>query len=539
MNIKFNDIFSDAIENFKTNKQKLIVNSLIFSILTAFISFVFIAITIAMLFATFSVSSNTLLQGILPIILMVVLWFIIAIPVMFIDVVGIYAVAKSAKSDESLAETLKSVVTKSNIWTYIKMVELPLFVVSILFTLMIVLAMLVNYVLFGLVVIIGVIGLIAFNYFITAPFHLAMYIDPIVKNNAKDLIKKYGRGTLFNVYIIQVGLMILISLVTGMAAVIPLVGVFISNFLTYMLGGAVVQSMIDAVNNQESGQERQNSLFVEFGNEHLKVKIAKAGAELKSLVANEKEYMWNAEPEVWGRTSPVLFPFVGKLKDDRYEYNGDIYPMSQHGFLRDRIFTVKEQLDNTVTFVYTSTLADYDLYPFDFTVEICYTIDGNKITTKYKVINNGSEEMLYQIGAHPAFNVSSVDNLQVIYPKQNVTKHYFANGLQTETKEVEVEIEQLTYESMNINIPCYSNFEQKYLTLVENGNDYLKFDFTQMEYLAIWSPEFKDAKFVCIEPWNGICSRQDQIDYKLENKEGMNTLGAKSAKECSYSIEVC
>ncbi len=84
-----------------------------------------------------------------------------------------------------------------------------------------------------------------------------------------------------------------------------------------------------------------------------------------------------------------------------------------------------------------------------------------------------------------------------------------------------------------------SNFEQKYLTLVENGNDYLKFDFTQMEYLAIWSPEFKNAKFICIEPWNGICSRADQPDYLLANKDGMQVLAPNSSATCGYSFEVC
>ncbi len=539
MNIRFNNIFSDAIDNLKQNSQKLIVNSLIFSILTSFLAFVLIAILGAAIVAMMAAINSNATAALFPFIVLLVTGFIISIPIMFIDVVGIYAVAKSSSTNMSLGQVLKSVVTKGNVWTFIKMVAFPSFVATLIFLIVCLLSAILGMALFVITLLIGSLLIIVLNYYLTAPFHLAMYIDPVVKNNAKSLITTYGRTTLFNAYLVQVGLIILISFVTGPLSVIPVLGVFIANFATYVLGGAVVQAMIGAVNNKPVQEVKSERSEVTIVNDQIKLTIASHGAEIRSLIAGDKEYMWQADSAYWGRTSPVLFPFVGKLKDDRYEQNGDLYQMSQHGFLRDRDFTIKAEAENQVTFMYTSTLVDYDLYPFDFTVEITYTIDGSKVTTSYNVINNGTEEMIYQIGAHPAFNINSVDDIQTVYPKQTVTKHFFENGLQAKTTEVEIEVEQLSYEGINVNIPCYSNFSDKQLTLVENGRNYLKFDFSSMEYLAIWSPEFKNAKFICVEPWNGICSRQDQIDYKLENKEGMNTLAANSAKECSYSFEIC
>lgn len=55
-------------------------------------------------------------------------------------------------------------------------------------------------------------------------------------------------------------------------------------------------------------------------NETLKVEIDSFGAELKSVINKEtnQEYMWQGDPAYWGRTSPVLFPFVGRLKNDSY-----------------------------------------------------------------------------------------------------------------------------------------------------------------------------------------------------------------------------
>ena len=50
-------------------------------------------------------------------------------------------------------------------------------------------------------------------------------------------------------------------------------------------------------------------------NELIAIEVEEHGAELKSLVRKNtgKEYMWKADPKFWGRTSPVLFPFVGAV----------------------------------------------------------------------------------------------------------------------------------------------------------------------------------------------------------------------------------
>ena len=67
--------------------------------------------------------------------------------------------------------------------------------------------------------------------------------------------------------------------------------------------------------------------------------IVAQGAELVSLQdAQGFEFLWQAGPE-WRRHSPVLFPIVGRLKGDRLRHRGQVYPMTQHGFARDRRFS--------------------------------------------------------------------------------------------------------------------------------------------------------------------------------------------------------
>ena len=64
-------------------------------------------------------------------------------------------------------------------------------------------------------------------------------------------------------------------------------------------------------------------------NEQLTAEIDTHGAEIKSIKRGDREYMWCADPKFWGRTSPVLFPFVGAVADGKYRYEGKEYPMSR------------------------------------------------------------------------------------------------------------------------------------------------------------------------------------------------------------------
>ncbi|RWX59596.1 aldose 1-epimerase family protein, partial [Mesorhizobium sp. M4B.F.Ca.ET.089.01.1.1] len=71
--------------------------------------------------------------------------------------------------------------------------------------------------------------------------------------------------------------------------------------------------------------------------------IVRQGAELVSLRDSEgTELLWQAGP-AWKRHSPVLFPIVGRLKGDQLRHRGRSYPMTQHGFARDRRFAWTEQ----------------------------------------------------------------------------------------------------------------------------------------------------------------------------------------------------
>ena len=90
----------------------------------------------------------------------------------------------------------------------------------------------------------------------------------------------------------------------------------------------------------------------EIKNSFIKAKIKSFGAELNSLqkIENDFEYIWQADSQYWARHSPVLFPIVGRLKNDSYFYKDKKYSLSQHGFARDKEFELIKKGEDFIEF---------------------------------------------------------------------------------------------------------------------------------------------------------------------------------------------
>ena len=140
-------------------------------------------------------------------------------------------------------------------------------------------------------------------------------------------------------------------------------------------------------------------------NQAIKAVIKTKGAELSSLKKGGKNYIWEINSEFWNKTSPILFPIVGALKNGEYFHEGKVYKLSRHGFARDFEFDVIENSGNAVVFSLKSNEETLKVYPFHFELQLSYILEGNKLVVKYEIINRSSEKMYYSIGAHPAFNI--------------------------------------------------------------------------------------------------------------------------------------
>lgn len=171
-------------------------------------------------------------------------------------------------------------------------------------------------------------------------------------------------------------------------------------------------------------------------NEHIYLEVASHGAELVRLVGKKtkKEYLFDGDPKYWKRHSPILFPFVGGVKNKEYRYNGKTYTMTQHGFARDMEFTLDSQTQDTLWFSIVSNETTMENYPFAFRLEVGYQLKGTEVIVLWNVINTDTKEMYFSIGAHPAFFASMTledgPDTDHIHVGDNIEEHLPAIVLQ-------------------------------------------------------------------------------------------------------------
>jgi galactose mutarotase-like enzyme len=282
-------------------------------------------------------------------------------------------------------------------------------------------------------------------------------------------------------------------------------------------------------------------------NEFLKISAKDSGAELISIKnkKNNLEYLWQGDPQFWGRRAPVLFPIVGKLKGNKYKAEGNSFELPQHGFARDAYFDISEKQDGFLTFTLKSNAETLKVYPYKFELDIKYKLIRNKIEISYEVKNKDDKKIWFSIGAHPAFNCPIDPKLKFgdyfleFETEENADKYLLEDGLLNGKKEKLLNKEkkiQLTDKTFLNDAIIFKNLKSTALSLKSNSSPAsLNFNFKGFPFLGIWS---KPGPFVCIEPWFG---HADMVDFSgdLKDKEGIQGLDKGASFSCSYSVEIC
>jgi len=265
---------------------------------------------------------------------------------------------------------------------------------------------------------------------------------------------------------------------------------------------------------------------------------------LKSKQTN-LSYIWDGDPAFWPKHSPILFPVIGALKQGVYEYGGKSYSLPRHGFARDHEFEV-EQINNAeVLFTLSQSEDTLLVYPFEFKLGIRYKIEGAALTCTYEVFNPGNSELLFSVGAHPAFSIPLGENVKYedCYLEFNAdTKlvyHKIENDLiadETVTITLENRKLPLKYELFYEDALVFKTLKSDCISIRNTKNTHgLDFQFEDFPFFGIWAA--KDANFVCLEPWCGIADGVDH-DLQLKNKEGIRHLAVGESWERSWSVSV-
>ena len=274
----------------------------------------------------------------------------------------------------------------------------------------------------------------------------------------------------------------------------------------------------------------------------LSIVINHKGGELISFksVKTKKEYIWEGNLNYWGKHSPNLFPIVGTLKNNSYSFKEAVYQLSRHGFARDMVFDLIQTDKNKATFSLQSNEETKKVYPFDFELQLIYSLKNSELIITYKVLNKGSETMYFSIGGHPALalpNKFKDYSLQFEYDENLISYQLESDLLSDKTKEIALNKNQLplTYSLFQNDALIFKELQSKQIQLQENNVPILNFKFNDFPNFGIWTKQ--NAPFICLEPWVGYSDLHDTTGSIIE-KEGIQTLESNASKEYSFSIEI-
>lgn len=275
-------------------------------------------------------------------------------------------------------------------------------------------------------------------------------------------------------------------------------------------------------------------------NNNFSATIHHLGAELETFTKDNINYIWTIDKQFWNKTSPVLFPIVGCLKNDSYSLNEKEYKLPRHGFARDYEFEVIEKLENEVVFSLKENKETLAVFPFEFELQIKYTLEHNKLSISYKVINHFYEKMPFNIGAHPAFAINGnfEDYSLQFNSDENFETHHLENELfngKTSLIKSNKGNIPITYSLFETDALVFKHLKSNEISIVKENNPYLKINFEGFPFLGIWTKQ--NAPFLCIEPWQGHADLENSTGNIFE-KSGIQTLEANKEFNCSFSIEI-
>jgi galactose mutarotase-like enzyme len=281
-----------------------------------------------------------------------------------------------------------------------------------------------------------------------------------------------------------------------------------------------------------------------LSNGYLSAIVKSDGAELCSLCdAQGTELLWQADP-IWPRHAPVLFPIVGRLKDDRLRHGGKDYRMTQHGFARDKRFAWLSRSSTSCRLVLHDDAETRALYPFAFRFEVSFTLDDDALVNTFTVTNSGRETLPASVGAHPAFvwplttELDKSSHVLEFEEDEAAPIRQLAGGLlmpdprPTPIQGNHLSLDPSLFEADALILDQPASSSVRYTA---PGAEAIEVSWDGFRELGIWNREGGD--FLCIEPWFGTASPADW-DGDFIDKPGLMLIPPGEQRVCTMRIRL-
>lgn len=277
-------------------------------------------------------------------------------------------------------------------------------------------------------------------------------------------------------------------------------------------------------------------------NDVLEATVSSMGAELRSLIKNGEEFIWQRDKKYWGSCAPVLFPMVSASLDGIYTHNGKTYPLPPHGFARDCNFEVTEQNDASVTLRLVQNHLTAVVYPFEYDFLVSFAINGDKLEVDYTVKNLSDNETLYfNTGAHEGYNLfdgGNVGDYYIEFEKKEKLVQLLADKPVWDGRTHdfgETDVLDLDESLFAIDGVFFVDIKSKYVVLKSKKSDRaIRVDFNSGN-LGFW--KVPNAGYLCIEPWDGFFPYEGD-SHELSKKRFINALEPKKEYKFSHSIKI-
>ena len=274
-------------------------------------------------------------------------------------------------------------------------------------------------------------------------------------------------------------------------------------------------------------------------NDRVAVTISDFGAEMTSLTLDGFQYLWSPDERFYNRTSPCLFPITGRFMDGYYTHNGKQYPMQLNGIAMEKTFEVVASSDTELTLRLTEDEDTLKVYPFKFTLDMTYKLDGQKLNISYTVTNRSNETLPYSVGNHTAYRWPLVEgdnpnSYFVKFEKPETLNSFSPFGWIAPY----VTNEQIRPLSHDLYVNGTRSFRDPQSTWVEytgaNCDYVVRTHLGDFPFVANWASDNPEANIVCIEPTLSISSHGPSIF----DREGIHSLPVGQSETVSYSLEL-
>jgi len=286
-----------------------------------------------------------------------------------------------------------------------------------------------------------------------------------------------------------------------------------------------------------------------ISSESRQASINPLGAELTSLVSvlTDEEFMWSGDADVWSGRAPILFPIVGELRHGEMRAKGQSWQLNRHGFVRRRFFKCEKIAENQLVCSIESDNETLRSYPWRFRLTVAYTLNADELSIDYLVENLDRENLLFNLGSHPAFSLplagAQLDDYRIRFDQAELLQRHLLKNNLLQRESVPFQLEQSTLRIsptlFDTDALVFLDIKSCELTLehcpVGSKTPVRRVSINTggAPHLGIWAKPA--APYVCIEPWWGYADFSD-ASGEFSEKSSVQSLAAGENFEHRLSV---